>query len=257
VLGYLCQEGLCGSRSWALVDSGWIGRLQSAIDVILADAGFATQTHGYYFGFFAQHNLRGLKKGFLFSPQQANRLKWCRPFTFLFETMTTAPHGTTLGYEKSASGEYRAVLDDYKNRFNPLEIASMREGVFDYIKALEFGKIKYDEDLFRYKTFRLLRQFYQKPSKPEAGVFGALRYSNDQTDSSCLELAPAMSFTDCCKFAVKMLRKTKYAQTYWLNGSRARSSVLVKPLLYALELIHFTLNSVYVKYLGVKARRKC
>lgn len=256
VLGYLCQEGLCESRSWALVDSGWNGRLQSAIETILTDAGFAAQTHGYYFGFFSQHNLRGLKKGFLFSPQQKKLLKWCRPFTFLYETMSAAPHGTTLAYEKLSLGDYRPVLDNSQNGVDSDDIISMREGAFDYVKALELGRINYDEILFRDKAFCLLRKLYLTPSKSEAEAFGKLKYSNDQTDSSRFELAPAMSFPDCCKFAVKMLRKTKYAQTYWLNGSRARSSHYVKPLLYVLESIHFNLNSMYVKYLDMKSRRK-
>jgi hypothetical protein len=98
----------------------------------------------------------------------------------------------------------------------------------------------------------LLRTFYLWPTKTEAEAFGTLKYSNDQTDRSRFELAPRMSFTDCCKFTVNMLRKTKYAQTYWLNGSRARSGFWIKPFLLALEFIHFNLNAVYVRYLRAK-----
>ncbi len=257
VFGYLRQQGLCDSTAWAFVDSGWNGRLQNAMHIILSNSGYSCQTRGYYFGLFDQHNLRGIKKGFLFSEIHPGYFRWCRPFTFIFEMMTSAPHATTLAYEKSTSGKYQPVMDDAKNGVGPCEIKALRDGVFGYVNDLELDRICYDEGLFRSKAFCLLRRFYLKPSKSEAEAFGKLKYSNDQTDSSHFELAQVMSFTDCCKFVFKMLGQTKYAQTYWLNGSRARSSVVVKPFLYALGLIHFTLNSMYVKYLSVKAQRKC
>lgn len=256
VVGYLRQEGLCDSKDWAFVDSGWNGRLQNAIQGILDDAGYPCQSRGYYFGLFGQQRLRGIKKGFLFSGKDPRYLKWYRPFTFLFETMTAAPHGTTLTYEKLSSGEYRPVLDSPQNGVEHSAIKALRAGVFGYVNALELDSICYDEGLYRTKAFGLLRRFYLKPSKSEAEAFGSLKYSNDQTDSSRFELAQVMSFADCCKFAVRMLGKTKYAQTYWLNGSRARSGVFVTPFLYGLELIHFTLHSVYVRYLSVEAKRK-
>lgn len=256
ILGYLRQEGLCDSRSWAVVDSGWTGRLQHAIDEILVGGGFCSQTNGFYFGIFEQHNLRGHKKGYLFSRHQDKYFKWCRPFTFLFETMTAAPHGTTLAYEKLTSGEYRPVLDNRQIGVDPDEIRALREGVFEFIKTLELENIIYDEYLFRERAFRLLRRFYLKPSKAEAEFFGALKYSNDQTDSSPFELAQVMSFLDCCKFTINMMKKKKYAQTYWLNGSRVRSQFIVKPYLYILEFVHFNLNSVYAKYLGMKSKSK-
>lgn len=256
VVGYLRQQGLCDSKNWAFVDSGWNGRLQNAMQIILSNSGHPCQTRGYYFGLFDLYSLRGTKKGFLFSEKHPGYIRWCRPFTFIFEMMTSAPHATTQAYEKSTSGEYQPVIDNAKSGVDPCEIKALRDGTFDYVNELELDRICYDEGLYRKKAFCLLKRFYLKPSKSEAEAFGKLKYSNDQTDSSLFGLAQVMSFTDCCKFTFKMLGQTKYAKTYWLNGSRARSSVFVKPFLYALGLIHFTLNSIYVKYLCVKVQLK-
>lgn len=255
VLGYFRQQGLCTQSNWAVVDSGWNGRLQNSIQVILQDAGCLYETRGYYFGLFDQHGLHGLKKGFLFSPMNLAYIKWCRPFTFIFEMMSSAPHGTTLGYEKTDKGECKPVLDSSGNGRMAVEIAALRAGVFDYVNALEYDHLNYNEALFRQKSFGLLKKFYLNPSRLDAEAFGAMTYSNDQTDCSRFELAPVMTLKDCGMFALKMLGQTKYAQTFWLNGSRARSRWYVKPLLWCLEKIHFFLNSVYVKYLFHKVRK--
>lgn len=52
--GYLQQEGLLEEVPDAIVDSGWVGSMQMALNEVLASMGRTKPLEGYYWGLYAR-----------------------------------------------------------------------------------------------------------------------------------------------------------------------------------------------------------
>lgn len=247
VLGYLKQEGLLDSDSWAVVDCGWNGRLQHAIQGILSSTGWLEETRGYYFGLLDKYNLKGNKEGFLFSPENPGYSTWCRPFTFIFEMLTTADHGIVKSYSANTFGEYIPVLSEHNNSNLCNDVKALRAGVHDFLDHIIPDHIDCDKTDSSNKAFQILKAFYLKPSKAEAEALGGLCFAHDQTDSFKYMFAPPMNFKDVCKFSANFFNNKKYAQTFWIHGSRVQSNLISRSVLSLLGFLYYLLNTLYVK----------
>ena len=101
LLGYLEQEGLTEEVPIALVDSGWTGSMQKEICQALGILGKKGRLTGYYWGLYELP--KGVRREdyhcYYFSPEAGLRKKVYFSNS-LFESIFSAPHGMTTGYEK-------------------------------------------------------------------------------------------------------------------------------------------------------------
>ena len=122
LLGYLEQEGLLDETPMALADSGWTGSMQKEINQALKILGKSGQLSGYYWGLYELPE--GIKREnyhcYYFSPEKGLRKK-VHFSNSLFESIFSAPHGMTTGYEKK-NGRWEPVCgpgNEKKKRFHP------------------------------------------------------------------------------------------------------------------------------------------
>jgi len=249
VLGYLKQEGLLDAGAWAVVDCGWNGRLQHAIQNILSRGGWDGETKGYYFGLLDKYNLEGNKEGFLFSPGNTAYSVWCRPFTFIVEMLTSAKHGVVQSYALNTAGKYQPVLSENTNTGSFTDdITALRFGVEDFLGKIAECRFDFNETESREKAFKILKELYLSPSTEEASALGGMVFSHDQTDQYKYLFAPPMNLKDVFRYARNFLNNKKYAQTFWLHGSRVQSKIIPRTILSLFGFLYYVLNSVYVKY---------
>lgn len=172
---YMEQEGLSGKC--AIVDIGWFGHMQMAIEDILgADA----EIHGYYIGLSPdseKHLNRTIDaKGYLFD---ANHFKEGyyqeRVFTPIFESSFTADHGTTLKY-KEKDGTVQPVFDkwEYSDSDEYGNIKRLQDAALQFVddasKEPEFN-IDWSPEVVFANVARLGRY----PNKKEAQIWGDMK----------------------------------------------------------------------------------
>ncbi len=108
--GYLQQEGLLEEVPDAIVDSGWVGSMQMALNEVLASMGRTKPLEGYYSGLYAlpPGADRGAYHCYDFAPNHG-----LTPKIFfnncLFEAIFTAPHGMTTGYRRMGNNISRIM----------------------------------------------------------------------------------------------------------------------------------------------------
>lgn len=190
ILGYFQQEGLTQLKHIAIVDSGWTGSMQRSFRQILEYAGHTPKITGFYFGMYAKQkeqqdgtyctwyfNQRGpIKNTIMFSNN-------------LFETMLTAPHGMTVGYELQ-QGTYKPIqkaapqgkrLDDIL--VQQRTILSFTNHVLKKINFFEFHSKQHLK-----LTKKLLTQLMVKPEKAEVLAYQHFLFCDDITESYQLTL---------------------------------------------------------------------
>lgn len=93
---------------YALVDSGWTGSMQKTLGEVLMHLGRKEPLKGYYFGLYELP--KGVERddyaAYYFGPKDGLRAK-VHFSNCLFESVFSAPHGMTVGYQRSRDGEGR------------------------------------------------------------------------------------------------------------------------------------------------------
>lgn len=99
----------------AIVDIGWYGNMQHAIERVCKGCGIDVDVSGYYVGLNPDglHQYSHQMKGWLFDGSKGKNLyKRERNFNIILETLFSAPHGTTIGY-KEYDGAVHPILGVY------------------------------------------------------------------------------------------------------------------------------------------------
>lgn len=142
---YLKQEGFFGNRRVALVDIGWNGTIQNALQDAFGDEADSPETLGLYLSY---------NDGFHYGldPEEAVGILFDKRthhysqnvfalFEELFENAARAPHGTTIGYRERPDGRIDPILrpDDAPDRQAEREIEQwtdeLQHGVLDFADA--------------------------------------------------------------------------------------------------------------------------
>ena len=195
LLGYLEQEGLTEEVPMALVDSGWTGSMQKEICRALGILGKKRRLTGYYWGLYELP--KGVKREdyhcYYFSPEAGLRKKVYFSNS-LFESIFSAPHGMTTGYEK-VQGQWRPVYaraDEERKRF----LEELEKILLEYVRN-QGASMKHIEDPHlirsRQETEKALRRFMGKPDFQEAQIFGNLPFSDDIFDADDQRAARRMT----------------------------------------------------------------
>ncbi|MDE7361546.1 MAG: hypothetical protein K2N38_06380 [Oscillospiraceae bacterium] len=222
-LGYLRQEGLLDDVKYALVDSGWTGSMQRMFRVLTG----RRQT-GYYFGLYAKPNTEdGEFNAYLFDRNTPPRLV-SKFNNNLFETLCSAPHGMTTGYERRGD-EYFPLLKEKDNlnsgsRLPEIQERMLYERAREYILPEEYGNMKRRQAF----AFPLLATLMYKPTAEVAEEYGALRFSDDPAELYAFPLAAPLEEPRRLYFLPrlyeKFFRKGKLAAPlYWGYGAAVLS----------------------------------
>lgn len=229
--GYLRQEGFFEGVTDALVDSGWVGSMQKTVNRVLRHMGRDREIEGYYWGIYELPG--GVKKEkyhcYYFSPGGHLREKVYFS-NCLFEAVFSAPHGMTVGYEERDA--------EYHPRFSRMsrERAGFMEQTEEYLTVYvkeiagyisDLSQIDCEEDKKVIK--KLLRLFMGNPTKEEAEVYGALKFSDDVMDDAVRQVAEPLNEAELRanhavnKILVMLGIKNGYIrESAWYEGSAAR-----------------------------------
>ena len=220
LLGYLRQEGLAEDGADAIVDSGWTGSMQKYLEEALTLLGRRQGPEGYYFGLYELP--AGARSAayhwFLFGPDQELRKKVYFN-NCLFEALYTAPHGMTLGYEKSGNIFHPVYGRTDKEK---QDLLYKLEKIFtDYMERLAAlylaaGGLPCDGEIDRETTGRLLRLLMIWPIPGEAAAFGRLPFSDDVWEGGERELAAPLTEADW--------KANRLLQRLWALGRRSENA---------------------------------
>ena len=185
LLGYLEQEGLMEESSMALADSGWIGSMQKEICHALRILGKKENLTGYYWGLYELPE--GVKREdyhcYYFSPE-AGLKKKVYFSNSLFESIFSAPHGMTTGYEK-VHGRWRPIFaqtDEERRGFlEEMEKILLEYGKKQATSMRSMGDFHVNRS--RQEAEKALGRFMGKPKFQEAQIFGNQPFSDDIFDT--------------------------------------------------------------------------
>ena len=233
VQGYLRQEGMFDGTPYAIVDTGWAGRIaQSLTDVFPGHA--EPLRRGYLFGYMKRpdgYARPEVLRGYLFDEHAENG--WWGRFEQAYgplETFTVANHGMTRDfverdgrYEPVLAGETNPVLDGW-----PWD--GFRRTLFRFVDELTL-----DTDLaplsadLRAGVAAALVEFWSHPTDEEAAVWGSYVYEDDILASSHNPLARPIRLADF----VHKTRAAYEGKRLWLEASVRLSSPALRPAVRA------------------------
>lgn len=246
---YLRQEGLLDEVPYALVDSGWAGSLQLSIQRVLAhETSRDIRLQGYYFGIYERPKGtdRGQYKTFYFSEKHIRRK--VRFSNCLFETVVSAPEGTTCRYE--AVKEYIAVesgmrnpnaeamecfvklLSEYAAVYTELIVNS---GAAENVSAGKRSAVCRKQKKRVRFVERLLSQMMGNPTRLESEALGEMLFCDDVLE---LQLQPVAAIWDkeelrknsfINKLLIKLnLKSVGLHESAWPEGSITRLGIKIK-----------------------------
>lgn len=213
-VGYLEQEGLTSDDKYACVDSGWTGSMQRMLRVLTG-----RRQRGYYFGLYKQPNPEdGEFNAYLFDKHTPTRLVSLFNNN-LFETLCSAPHGMTVGYEQRESGYFPIFKEQNRPKGDPL-LEIQDRALYEFAKTYElpekFGVMERRQEF----AFPLLARLMYKPTAEIAAEYGSLQFSDDPSESYMFPLAAPLENTRRLyllpRMADKFFRKGKLSvPLYW------------------------------------------
>ncbi len=161
------------SSKATLVDIGWRGNMQKAIEEMFPDLGIS----GLYTGILRkQSNYHG----YMFDPKKSMKA-FVRfdPCTAFFETLFLAPHGSTLGYKEEGDA-VKPVLEELTEGYRKTyaQVLKMQDGCAEFIEDISYfsdvieGKADFVSPLIGY-LFRPDREFLAELSDLRVDFFGS------------------------------------------------------------------------------------
>ena len=224
-MGYLKQEGFMDDIDYAVVDSGWIGTLQIAIEKLVGK-----RIKGYYFGMYElpTKNEKDRFDAYFFKATEGLGRKAIFSNS-LFETICSAPNGMTIGYEKTEE-RYVCKLKD-KDNPNAKKIERnieclniMLTNADEIIKAKHAAGFNYRKSLKFSKKICLL--LMAKPTRMEVKGFGNYVFSDDVLEANKQYVAADLSLEQIKQGQLfnKMLtllgiKNGEIHESAWIEGS--------------------------------------
>ncbi len=179
-LAYLRDRGMFRHRRVALVDIGWKGSIQDNLVRALATEQATPAIHGFYLGLSAAAPMKQGLLADLSSDDPAERDVFRN--SAMFEMLTTANHGTTVGYRWGRYQPRRAVpvlVHHAEEKRNALRFfADAQQAIFDW--ADDYGHLRgvfpFAADELKSGALADVARYVRYPTRAEADEF--LRYSH-------------------------------------------------------------------------------
>ncbi|MCQ2487353.1 MAG: hypothetical protein MJ129_05450 [Clostridia bacterium] len=132
---YLEQIGMEGEV--AIVDIGWIGSMQYALETFIRENNMDITVHGFYVGINPEHEVEGTVAGYLYNPDDLGLRKSLLCFFGGLEKLFQSLEGSTEGYRRSDGtivpklGRYEYADDAQVRGF----IREWQQGALDFVEA--------------------------------------------------------------------------------------------------------------------------
>lgn len=184
---YLKQEGLLEDIPMALVDSGWIGSMQKELNLSLQNLGKKDSLKGFYWGLYElpENTKREDYFTYFFSPEGEMKRKTIFN-NCLFESIFTAPHGMTLGYEER-NGKIHPIFSEFSEERKD-RLLLMEETINKWQKSF-LKSVGEEADLVMLEQLggkevltvieRNMESFMHHPTQSEAFAFGETEFTDD------------------------------------------------------------------------------
>ena len=231
---YLTEEGLLEKLPMALVDSGWVGSMQKELNLSLQRLGKRNSLKGFYWGLYEVP--AGVKREdyrtYFFDPEGGLRRK-VGFNNCLFESIVTAPHGMTIGYEKKegkTEPQLAAISPDRRERLWTMEkLLAKWMGVF-LQKVDPKPGISLLEELGGQEVRRIIESnmelFMHHPTEQEAIAFGGLEFTDDILEYEGNQIAAKLNERELLQnhlwgriLGALSGRKRHVKQSAWYEGS--------------------------------------
>jgi FMN phosphatase YigB (HAD superfamily) len=179
MIRYLRQEGLPDLTAWAMVDVGWVGRLQNALGRIFApDEG--TPPVGFYFGLRRNPPVTpsfGQQEAYFFNERRGVGFIDLLPHQgvqILLEVFCSGDHGQVIGFEKKGEEVCPILKDDLNPPLLDGGLELLRETIYCFIDhlLLDASLINVEADM-RAATAEVLKAFWLRPAVAEARALAA------------------------------------------------------------------------------------
>jgi hypothetical protein len=195
-LGYLRQEGLLDGTPWAMVDIGWHGNLQRSLSRLLAAGGAAQPLTGFYFGLVpnaagpAGDTLLGYWNQLPARGHGVRRLNHA-----LWEIFLSADHGAVLGYRAEAGRIVPELCEVRNERALAWGLGTLQAAVLQFTECwLEVATQPPCAPVDWLAVARAVYlEFFQRPAREEAAVWGAVPFSVGQVEREFHTLTPALA----------------------------------------------------------------
>lgn len=235
-LAYLKQEGLFDDDSWALVDLGWHGSLQTSLSALLREQGSSCPL-GLYFGL----RSRGSKgpadaecAAFAFDIDREGGEVPVPDLLYVMESFCTAPHGTCTRYqflEGHYHPEFRAGHEAELAEWGLKTVHEAYERYRELLSVELLSKINWKH--FKIPAIELLRKFSVNPGLNEARAWGRFPYENDQNAAPTSPLALPKSADPRSLLHCMKIGATPHSFIEWEGGSWSQTGPLAQWLLRA------------------------
>jgi predicted HAD superfamily hydrolase len=215
-----------------LVDIGWVGNMQASFTRLLEPGHPNRTVRGCYMGLHGMSHendmLGHTMDGWLThygSPHDFERKVWLSGGVELLEFATCAPHGTTLGYEESPSGEVVPILETNDSDREVRELAArVQHGAGAFLE--EFLASHKDIPPVALASRGWANEFYRlvtNPTMEEAELLGDLTHSDALGDTTLrLPLAPKIGRGH----PIKSIQAGE--QSYWKAGFKVRNGLRLR-----------------------------
>lgn len=178
---YLRQNDFSGRL--AIVDIGWFGNMQVALERVTDAMKTDADIHGYYVGLdpHGKHQITHQMKGYLFDARHNDALhERERNFNMIFETLFSALHGTTRGYQEK-DGKIVPILASYDGIEAKVgeEAERCRLGALDFVA--DYKRVLRTDGLTiaPQKALSNMDRLGNSPSLEEARFFGNWAMESD------------------------------------------------------------------------------
>lgn len=181
LLLYMKQEHFCNNV--VIVDIGWNGNMQMALNKISKNINKNINIKGYYFGILPESKNIGKinMNGYLFDEHKNKNIYIClKVINSIFESMFLAPHGSVKKY-KVENGVVIPVLMDYEYKDGKEKHAyeEIQTGALQFIKDFEDSNLKNLLNINVQTSFYNLEKFAYHPTLNDVNKFGNFKFLED------------------------------------------------------------------------------
>lgn len=219
---YLAQEGVGDGTPWGMVDIGWHGHLQRSLGRVLADEEGELPLAGFYLGLLpsaasgAGHTMDGYWNLLPAHGHGVARLNHA-----LLELFLAADHGSVLGFREEA-GRIVSVLREASNPGAPAwSVATLQAAVLKFTECwLEVApRAVCPPPDWLAVAREMYLEFYERPTREEAAVWGAVPFADGQVEQELHTLTPQL--VGPLWRAIPPGRRPVY---WWMEGALAQQS---------------------------------
>lgn len=177
LLSYLAKEKFYGRV--AIVDIGWQGTMQKALNIILKNAKIDIDIYGFYIGLkkTALNFKNGHMYGYCFDPLNNKLENDFFSFGGLFEYFYSNKDGSVINYYNNKP---RLALNEYNNTDFADYMEKIQNGGLEYLKRVYkiYNLYNFNNIETKEIAIKKLLKFGRKPKMNELKLFDKLYYSN-------------------------------------------------------------------------------